>query len=404
MYKKPELLAPAGNLEKCKIALTYGADAVYIGGHVFGLRKYADNFTTSQMKAAIDFANDSGKKVYVVLNGFAHTSDMKGLSDYLASLEVLQPHALIISDMGVFQRAKAETTIPLHVSTQASVTNAYGCKFWKEAGAERVILAREVSLSDCARIKSQLDVDLEIFIHGAMCASYSGKCVISNYTAGRDSNRGGCVQSCRHEYELIDPITKTVLDKAHVMNAKDLMGLETLPEIMRIGIDSVKVEGRMKSNLYTANIAACYRQAIDATYDFLTQDQNDYAELYRLYDTLTHNLEDVSNRQFSTGGLLERPVSHSINDAFDAYEKRVEFIGTVQAFTSKRELVVEVKGCFKPGDALEILTQDGKRHSFVPDWIHTLQNGAVLKTNPSSVVKLPPHSKAHLLSILIKLL
>ena len=197
-YFKPELLAPAGNLEKLKTAFAFGADAVYVGGHVFGLRKYADNFTLNELDAAIQLANKMDKKVYVVLNGFAHNSDLEALETHLKELEKIQPHAFIIADMGVFQLAKRFTTIPLHVSTQAGVTGRYGCQFWLEAGAKRVILAREVSLDDCRGIKSKVPVELEVFVHGAMCASYSGKCVISNYTSARDSNRGGCIQSCRH--------------------------------------------------------------------------------------------------------------------------------------------------------------------------------------------------------------
>ena len=293
----PELLAPAGNLEKLKIAFRFGADAVFVGGKVFGLRKYADNFDLTELKAGVDLANQLGKQVYVVLNGFAHEADMDALHDHLAELEAIQPHGFIISDMGVFQLAKRLTTIPLHVSTQASVTNAAACQFWKEAGASRIILAREVSVAECREILAEVETELEVFVHGAMCASYSGKCVISNYSAGRDSNRGGCVQSCRHPYHVADDHGPDAAYTRHIMNAKDLNALMLLPEIVQSGIASLKIEGRMKSNLYLANSVRAYRLALDAIANGLEGDA--------LQDHLTRlstDLSLVSNRQFTTGG------------------------------------------------------------------------------------------------------
>lgn len=399
MYKKPELLSPAGNLEKCQIALTYGADAVYIGGHVFGLRKYADNFTASQMRAAISFAHERSKKVYVVLNGFAHDVDISHLKAHLLELEALQPDALIVSDLGVFRLAKSLTSIPLHVSTQASVTNTFSCEFWKKEGASRIILAREVSLSECAMIKKNLDIELEVFIHGSMCASYSGKCVISNYTAGRDSNRGGCVQSCRHEYEIFsDTSEKQNLGAVHVMNAKDLMGLSLLQDMMKVGIDSVKIEGRMKSNLYTANVSSCYRFGIDSAYDALCSGN----PLLFEPESLKEQLGMVSNRQFSEGGLSENAFADSINYEFDAYEKTIEFLGTVQDVYSDGFMIVEVKHGFLSTDSLYLFHSNGSRESFLLDAVYSLDGASLSKTKPNSFVKLKAPPSVSKYSLLYK--
>jgi len=385
--KKPELLAPAGNLEKLKIALQYGADAVYVGGHVFGLRKYADNFSLKQLKKGLDFAHSLNKCVYVVLNGFAHNDDLAEIETHLHELEELQPDALIISDMGVFQLAKEHTSIPLHVSTQASVTNRHGCQFWKDAGAKRVILAREVSIQDCVAIKSSVDTELEIFVHGAMCASYSGKCVISNYTSGRDSNRGGCVQSCRHTYEIKHEETREIEDTTHIMNAKDLMGIRQLPSILKSEIESVKVEGRMKSNLYAANIARVYRKAIDAIYDVLVQEPNaTFSDEF--FTPFEDDLSLVSNRSFSSGGLDERPGGTSIAYDFDRYYKNVEYVGTIKEVRDKEALFVDIKSSFEPGDTLTLLQLDGTAFNFTADSIESVLGMPVEKTNPNSFVRL----------------
>jgi U32 family peptidase len=383
---KPELLAPAGNLEKLKIAFSYGADAVYVGGHVFGLRKYADNFSLAHLKEGIQLANDLGKHVYLVLNGFAHNTDIEEIRTHLEELNDVQPHALIISDMGVFQLAKSITNIPLHVSTQASVTNAYGCQFWKDAGASRVILAREVSIDDCKRIKESVDTELEIFVHGAMCASYSGKCVISNYTAGRDSNRGGCVQTCRHDFEIKDQETGALDHTSHIMNAKDLMGIRQLPAVMQAGIESVKVEGRMKSNLYAANISRTYRKAIDYVYDTLKAGKT-CDEAY--FDELEAQLSTVSNRGFSSGGLEERPYASSIAYEFNQYEKQVDYIGSIKAVEEGQSILLDVKFSFENDDILELLTFDGNAHPFQVSDISNMLDARLKKTNPNSLVKLP---------------
>lgn len=393
---KPELLAPAGNLEKLKIALLYGADAVYVGGHVFGLRKYADNFTNKQLKMAIDFANSLNKHVYLVLNGFAHNDDLQSINDYFDQLNIIQPHALIISDMGVVQLAKERTNIPIHVSTQASVTNKYTCQLYKEAGAKRIILAREVSAQECIEIKEHLDVELEVFIHGAMCASYSGKCIISNYSAGRDSNRGGCVQSCRHNYQLFNAETNEYIENSHIMNAKDLMAVSVLPNLLKSGVDSLKIEGRMKSNMYVANACKIYREAIDYCYDCLINNQAIDPNKITAWE---NELKKVSNRGFSTGGLENRPFKQSIRYEFDKYDKSVEFVGTVKHVTDTH-LIVENKFPFSIGDTLELVSPSYKTQFFKVTKFTNLNGEPLEKSKPNSLVAIPFDGKKEYLGIL----
>lgn len=350
--KLPELLAPAGNIEKLNIAFRHGADACYVGGTVFGLRKFADNFDNEELKKAVDLANEMGKKVYVVLNGFAHNEDLASLKAHLDDLQHIQPHAFIISDMGVMQLAQQHTSIDCHTSTQASVTNRFGCEYWLKAGAKRIILAREVSIAECKKIKEHLDVELEIFIHGAMCASYSGKCVISNYTAGRDSNRGGCIQSCRHHYEVFEKDSNTVEFTRYIMNAKDLMGIAQIPACVDAGIDSLKIEGRMKSTLYAANTVSVYRAALDYYAEKKTLPVSDYED----------ELRKVSNRTFSSGGLDHIPGGESIFYETASCTKGVELIGAVKATSEDtKTIITEVKVPFLKDDTLEVLMQDGQR-------------------------------------------
>lgn len=396
--QKPELLIPAGNLEKLKIAFAYGADACFIGCSVFGLRKFADNFSNDEMKEAIALANQLGKKVYLVLNGFAHNEDLEDLTPFLDTVEKLHPHALIISDLGVLQLAREKTTIPLHASTQASITNAYTCKLWADAGASRIILAREVTLTECAEILKLIDIELEVFVHGAMCASYSGKCVISNYMSGRDSNRGGCVQSCRHTYDLFDTENpeETPEDTTHIMNAKDLMAVSLLPELIKTGIASLKIEGRMKSNMYAASCASVYRDAIDQCYEDMLADRPFDAKPFEA------RLEQVSNRNFSTGGLDHRPFGDSIHYPTSMPVKSVDFIGTIKAILPNQALFVDVKMPFQVGDTLERMTPDGQLHPLTVTEISDMNGHSLKKCTPNSIVQLPWINNARELDILRK--
>ena len=311
----PELLLPAGNLEKLKLAILYGADAVYAGVTAFGLRHQAQNFTLAELETGIQFAHSYNKKVYVVLNGLADNKLIQDLKALIAAIAACKPDAFIIADRGVVALAHAYD-IPIHISTQASVTNAKTAAYWHAVGAKRIVLAREVSIEACAAIHRQVPIELEVFIHGAMCASYSGKCVISNYTSARDSNRGGCIQSCRHAFGIYNQAGEKQGETA-IMNAQDLLGLRHIPRLMQAGVRSLKVEGRMKSNFYVAQVAYAYRQAIDRLV------KNPTAAV----DDLITALEQVSNRTFSDGFLKHRQTACNTDGG---YTQGRQFLGTVK--------------------------------------------------------------------------
>lgn len=373
--KRPELLAPAGNLEKLETAFLFGADAVYIGNWIFGLRKFADNFTLKQMEVGIDLANQLGKKVYVVLNGYAHNEDLVALKPYFKDLNRIQPHGFIISDAGVAALSQELTSVPLHVSTQASVTNAYECMLWKELGATRVVLAREVTIEQIKEIKRQVDIEIEVFVHGSMCASYSGKCVISNYTAARDSNRGGCIQSCRHAYELTDEETGDV-ETTHIMNAKDLMTLDLIPALVNAGVESFKIEGRMKSPMYVASVVTAYRDAIDGV-------MKASAGI-----TPGTDLNEISNRGYFSGGLAERPDGQSINYVTNGHTSGLKYLGSVKSVDLNVGSFVLARAIISVGEEIEIQTPSGIS-SFVVNEIRNMAGDSIERCIPSQLISLP---------------
>ncbi|MBR4695129.1 MAG: U32 family peptidase, partial [Selenomonadaceae bacterium] len=273
--KKPELLAPAGNMEKLKMALLYGADAVYLGGKSFGLRALGGNFSREEMEEGISFAHGMGKKAYVTVNIFPHNSDLEGLPDYLHFLSEAGADALLIADLGAFLMAREMVPeLPIHVSTQANATNWAAVDGWRKLGASRVVLARELSLQEIREIREKCPVELELFVHGAMCISYSGRCLMSNYFTGRDANRGNCAQACRWSYRLVEekrpgqyiPVAEDERG-TYIFNSKDLCLLPHLKEVLLSGVDSLKIEGRMKSVHYVASVVKAYREAIDACAD-----------------------------------------------------------------------------------------------------------------------------------------
>jgi putative protease len=304
MIKKPELLAPAGNLEKLKMAVLYGADAVYLGGKSFGLRAFGGNFSREELKEAMDFAHARGKKVYVTVNIFPHNGDLEGLPDYLQYLQSIQADALLVADLGVFMMCrKLIPDMELHISTQANNTNWASVNAWKELGASRVVLAREMSLAEIREIRSKCDVDLEMFMHGAMCISYSGRCLLSNYFTGRDSNRGSCAQSCRWKYALVEetrpgkyfPIEEDERG-TYIMNSKDMCLMPNIRDVIESGVDSLKIEGRMKSVHYAASVTKAYRLAIDSYFED--------PEHFEVRQEWMDELEKVSHRAYTTGFLL----------------------------------------------------------------------------------------------------
>ncbi len=354
--KNIELLAPAGDLEKLKAAIKFGADAVYLAGDTFGMRKASKNFGHDQLREAIVLCHANGVKMHVTLNIVPHDEDFEGFDDYVKFLEEIGVDAVIISDPGVFSRVKELTNLEIHISTQASVTNSATVNFWHSLGAKRVVLARELSIEEIKQIRadSHPDMDLEVFVHGAMCISYSGRCLLSNYMAGRDANQGDCAQSCRWKYNLVEekrpgeyfPIEDTT-DGTFIMNSKDLCLLPELEELIEAGVMSFKIEGRVKSQYYVSTVIHAYRQALD-----LIQ-AGDFEQAKAL--ELVKELEKTSHRHFTKGFYYGKPGSSAQNYETTSYSQTYEFIGVVKEYDEINKLVlVEERNKFEPGDVVEI--------------------------------------------------
>lgn len=378
----PEILAPAGSLDKLKVAVSYGANAVYVGGQKFGLRTAAENFTLDELREGMSFAHERGAQVYVVLNSFLHDKDLAELPEFVKFLEEIGADAVIVSDLGVVKTVREFSNIPVHVSTQASTLNAESAKLWKKAGATRIVLGREVSVKEAGKIKREADIEIEMFIHGSMCMAYSGHCVISNFTQGRDSNRGGCAHSCRFEYSLegLDTLEKK---KAFFMSSKDLEGLRVLPTFIEEGIDSLKIEGRMKSHLYAGTMSKVYSEAL-----------NFYAENgHFLSDKLLEwegELSKVSHRSYTQASLVEKAGADSIfNERENASDGDWQMVGTVVDANPKFGIVIEVRNAFNQGDELEILPFKGPAIKVVAHEIMDLQMKAIQRTKPTTLVRLP---------------
>ena len=326
-----ELLAPAGNLEKLKAALIYGADAVYVGGKNFSLRAFGDNFTDDELIEAVDFAHARDKKIYVAANIFAHNNDLDGAADYISFLDRSGVDAILISDLGLFSIAKKIVRrAQLHVSTQANTTNFQAVNAWHELGASRIVLARELSLDEIKCIRQNCSAELEMFVHGAMCLSYSGRCWLSHYLTGRDGNRGRCTHSCRWKYSLVEekrPNEFFPIDEdergAYVMNSKDLCLLPCLDRVIESGVDSLKIEGRMKSIHYVASTVKVYRQAIDAWLDD--------PERWVLRAEWLEELNKTAHRPFTTGFFVDDPDGTMIVDRSKS-DRTAEFLGIVRGF------------------------------------------------------------------------
>lgn len=361
--RRPELLIPASSLEVLKIAVMYGADAVYIGGEVFGLRAKAKNFSTEEMREGIDFAHEHGVKVYVTANILAHNGDLDGVRQYFEELREIQPDALIISDPGIYRIAKEVCPeIERHISTQANNTNYGTYRFWHEMGAKRVVSARELSLEEIKEIRANIPDDLEIetFIHGAMCISYSGRCLLSNYFTGRDANQGACTHPCRWKYSIVEetrpneymPVYENERG-TYIFNSKDLCMIEHIPELMDAGIDSFKIEGRMKTALYVATVARTYRKAID--------DYKESPELYR--KNLPWYADQISNctyRQFTTGFFFGKPTEETQIYDNNTYVKEYTYLGIVGTRNKEGLYRIEQRNKFSVGEQIEVMKPDGR--------------------------------------------
>ncbi len=353
--KKPELLSPAGNLEKLKMALIYGANAVYLGGKSFGLRAFGGNFSEAEMEEGVRFAHALGRKVYVTLNIFAHNADLERLPPYLSFLAEIHVDGLLVSDLRVFSLAREfAPSVPLHISTQANNTNWATVDAWQKLGAERVVLARELSRAEIAAIRAHSTVELEMFVHGAMCISYSGRCLLSSYLTGRDANRGACAQACRWRYGLVEesrpgevfPVEEDERG-TYIMNSKDLCLLPFLPELCDMGLDSLKIEGRMKSVHYAASVTKVYREAIDAAYD--------EGRTFHLRDSWLEELQKVSHRIYTSGFFDHVPDGGDQIYASASYEQTADFIGLVRHYDERtRMATVEQRNNMKVGQEIEV--------------------------------------------------
>ena len=360
--RRPELLIPASSLEVLKIAVIYGADAVYIGGEAFGLRAKAKNFSMEEIREGIAFAHAHDVKVYITANILAHNGDLDGVREYFAELREIKPDALIISDPGVYMIAKEVCPeIERHISTQANNTNYGTYRFWYEQGAKRVVSARELSLAEIKEIRANIPDDLEIetFIHGAMCISYSGRCLLSNYFTGRDANQGACTHPCRWKYAVVEekrpgeylPVYENERG-TYIFNSKDLCMIEHIPELMESGIDSFKIEGRMKTALYVATVARTYRRAID--------DYKQSPELYR--EQMAWYQEQISNctyRQFTTGFFFGKPSDEAQIYDNNTYVKEYTYLGIVGEQNEEGLYRVEQRNKFSVGESIEVMKPDG---------------------------------------------
>ena len=360
--KKPELLVPAGSLEVLKVAVIFGADAVYIGGEAFGLRAKAKNFTLEEMKEGIDFAHTHGVKVYVTANILAHNSDLADAAAYFEELAEIKPDALIIADPGLFMIAKDVCPgIDIHVSTQANNCNYGTFLFWHEQGASRVVTARELSLKEIAEIRKHIpeSMEIETFVHGAMCISYSGRCLLSAYMTGRSANEGACTHPCRWKYAVVEekrpgeyfPVEENERG-TYIFNSKDLCMIEHIPDLIETGIDSFKIEGRMKTALYVATVARTYRKAID---DYLT----DPALYEKNLPWYREQISRCTYRQFTTGFFYGKPDQESQIYDSNTYIREYTYLGIV-AKVKDGLCVIEQRNKFTVGEQIEIMKPDGE--------------------------------------------
>ena len=361
--KHPELLIPASSLEVLKTAVMFGADAVYIGGEAFGLRAKAKNFSMEEIREGIAFAHAHDVKVYITANILAHNGDLSGVRAYFEELKEIRPDALIISDPGVFMIAREVCPeIDIHISTQANNTNYGTYQFWHQLGARRVVTARELSMAELKEIreKAPADLEMETFIHGAMCISYSGRCLLSNYFSGRDANRGACTHPCRWKYAIVEetrpgeymPVYENERG-TYIFNSKDLCMIEHIPELIDSGIDSFKIEGRMKTALYVATVARTYRKAID---DYLES-----PELYR--ENMDWYLDQISNctyRQFTTGFFFGKPDESAQIYDNNTYVKEYTYLGIIGECTADGLYRIEQRNKFSVGEQIEIMKPDGR--------------------------------------------
>ncbi len=392
---KPELLAPAGNLDKCRIALFYGADAIYSAGKDFSLRGFAHNLDSEQLAEALFFAHTHGKKLYVAVNVFARQADLKALPAYLEYLQALAVDALIISDPGVLLLARRHAPgVPVHLSTQANTTNSLSMTFWRDQGVSRINLARELSFSELAEIAEAAhreQIEIEVFVHGAMCMSYSGRCLISAYLNRRSANSGYCTQPCRWSYRLVEekrpgeffPVFEDRRG-TYIFNSKDLCLIEHISELSALGIHSLKIEGRMKGALYLASVTQAYRRAIDES-----------VEICGIPDGAPPPMEGllkVSHRPYTKGLLFDDPAAPANTETEVDYVRTHTLAGIVRVLpesVAPGSFYIEVRSSLRPGQILEFLFPDGSCRSHVLDRIEDLAGNVLADAHPNRWIRCP---------------
>ncbi len=385
--KRAELLAPAGNMEKLKMAFHYGADAVFLGGKMFNLRAGSTNFSDEELQEAVDYAHARNKRVYVTLNIIAHNKELEILPEYVKTLEKIGVDAVIVADMGVFQVVKENSNLPISVSTQASNTNWRSVKMWKELGAKRVVMAREVSLEELAEIRVKVpDIEIEAFVHGAMCIAISGRCLLSNYMTGRDANRGDCAQACRWKYKLVEekrpdeyfPIYEDE-HGTHIFNSKDLCSIEFIDKVLDAGIDSLKIEGRMKGIYYVANAVKTYREALDSYYS------GDYK--YN-HEWLTE-LQTISHRLYTEGFYEGRPdeKGQNYNDR-NSYSQTHKLVAKVIGHEDDGATILEIRNRLAITDEIELIKPIGPPKKINIEKFIVIKTGEELEVvNTNAIVK-----------------
>lgn len=385
--RKPEILAPAGSLEKLKVAIDFGADAVYLGGSRLNLRAFADNFTSEQIKEGVEYAHARGRKVYITMNVFPHNADLDGLEDYLLNLQALNVDALIVSDPSIIVTAREIIpNMELHLSTQANNVNWKSAKFWHSMGVKRIVLARELTLNEIKKIRAELpeDCDLEAFVHGSMCMAYSGRCLISNYMTGRDANRGACSQACRYKYNLVEEKRPgeyfPVIEDEHgtyIMNSKDLCMIKHIPEVVESGIYSLKIEGRMKSAYYVAAVVKSYRQALDKYWED--------KEHYEFNEDWMLNLLKVSHRNYSTGFYFGES-NRQIYDT-SSYIRDYDIVGVVREFDeATMTATIEQRNRVFENDYVEVLRPEGDSFGFTMKDMHDHNDNKIDVANKAQMI------------------
>lgn len=401
--KKVELLAPAGNYEKMEMAFHYGADAVFLGGKIFNLRAGSHNFSNEELEEAANYAHNLGKKVYVALNIIPHNEDLDVLPEYVRFLDKIGVDGVIVADLGVFQIVKENSNIPISVSTQASNTNWRSVKIWKDMGAKRVVLAREISLENIKEIRAKVpDIELEVFVHGAMCMSISGRCLLSNYLTGRDANRGDCAQPCRWRYSLMEEKRPgqymPVFEDEHgtfIFSSKDLCTIDIIDQILDAGVDSLKIEGRMKGIYYVANAVKAYREAIDK-YN---------AGEYVFDENWLKELESTSHRLYTKGFYFGNPGvdGQNYNDR-NSYSQTHQLVAKVIEKVSSDEYILAIRNRVETGEVLEVVTPNTKAIEFtLPKMTLIDKRGHESETlfaNPNSTVRIKTDIKMEVLDMI----